>query len=214
MSAFPKNFLWGAASAAYQVEGAYDIDGKGPSIWDTFAHLPGTTYQGTNGDVAVDHYHRFREDVALMAEMGMKSYRFSISWPRLLPTGRGEVNTAGVKFYSELIDALLEHNIEPMITLYHWDLPQALQDEGVGKPAAPQMLSQNMHVCVINTMVTGSSSGQRSTRPSALLVLVILPAAIHRAFRTLPVLSRLAITCLSPMLKRLQHSVPAVSTGK
>ncbi|CNB50692.1 GH1 family beta-glucosidase [Yersinia intermedia] len=130
MSAFPKNFLWGAASAAYQVEGAYDIDGKGPSIWDTFAHLPGTTYQGTNGDVAVDHYHRFREDVALMAEMGMKSYRFSISWPRLLPTGRGEVNTAGVKFYSELIDALLEHNIEPMITLYHWDLPQALQDEG------------------------------------------------------------------------------------
>ncbi|MEQ9720958.1 glycoside hydrolase family 1 protein [Yersinia alsatica] len=130
MSAFPKDFLWGAASAAYQVEGAYDADGKGPSIWDTFSHLPGTTYQGTNGDVAVDHYHRFREDVALMAEMGMKSYRFSISWPRLLPTGRGEVNAAGVKFYSELIDALLEHHIEPMITLYHWDLPQALQDEG------------------------------------------------------------------------------------
>ncbi|WP_145508080.1 glycoside hydrolase family 1 protein [Yersinia alsatica] len=130
MSAFPKDFLWGAASAAYQVEGAYDTDGKGPSIWDTFSHLPGTTYQGTNGDVAVDHYHRFREDVALMAEMGMKSYRFSISWPRLLPTGRGEVNAAGVKFYSELIDALLEHHIEPMITLYHWDLPQALQDEG------------------------------------------------------------------------------------
>ncbi len=130
MSAFPKEFLWGAASAAYQVEGAHDADGKGPSIWDTFSHLPGTTYQGTNGDVAVDHYHRFREDVALMAEMGMQSYRFSISWPRLLPRGRGTVNEAGVKFYSDLIDALLEHNIEPMITLYHWDLPQALQDEG------------------------------------------------------------------------------------
>lgn len=130
MSAFPKSFLWGAATAAYQVEGAHDADGKGPSIWDTFSHLPGTTYQGTNGDVAVDHYHRFREDVALMAEMGMQSYRFSISWPRLLPQGRGKINEAGVKFYSDLIDALLEHNIEPMITLYHWDLPQALQDEG------------------------------------------------------------------------------------
>lgn len=130
MSQFPEHFLWGAATAAYQVEGGFDADGKGPSIWDIFAHQPGATYQGTNGDVAVDHYHRFREDVALMAEMGMQSYRFSISWPRLLPKGRGEVNEAGVAFYSELIDALLEHNIEPMITLYHWDLPQALQDEG------------------------------------------------------------------------------------
>lgn len=130
MSAFPQNFLWGAATAAYQVEGAYNEDGKGPSIWDIFSHQPGTTYQGTNGDVAVDHYHRFKEDVELMAEMGLQSYRFSISWPRLLPEGRGEINEAGVKFYSDLIDALLAHNIEPMITLYHWDLPQALQDEG------------------------------------------------------------------------------------
>lgn len=130
MSAFPQNFLWGAATAAYQVEGAYNEDGKGPSIWDIFSHQPGTTYQGTNGDVAVDHYHRFKEDVELMAEMGLQSYRFSISWPRLLPEGRGEINEAGVKFYSDLIDALLTHNIEPMITLYHWDLPQALQDEG------------------------------------------------------------------------------------
>ena len=130
MSGFPQDFLWGAASAAYQVEGGHDADGKGPSIWDVFSHLPGTTWQGTNGDIAVDHYHRFREDVALMAEMGMQSYRFSIAWPRLLPSGRGAVNEAGVQFYSDLIDALLEHNIEPMITLYHWDLPQALQDEG------------------------------------------------------------------------------------
>jgi 6-phospho-beta-glucosidase len=130
MSAFPKHFLWGAATAAYQVEGAHDADGKGPSIWDRFSHIPGMTYQNTNGDVAVDHYHRFREDVELMAEMGLQSYRFSISWPRLLPDGRGEVNEAGVKFYSDLIDALLAHNIVPMITLYHWDLPQALQNEG------------------------------------------------------------------------------------
>lgn len=130
MSAFPQHFLWGAATAAYQVEGGHDADGKGPSIWDIFAHKPGTTFQNTNGDVAVDHYHRFREDVALMAEQGLQSYRFSISWPRLFPQGRGAVNEAGVKFYSDLIDCLVENNIEPMITLYHWDLPQALQDEG------------------------------------------------------------------------------------
>ncbi|WP_435953482.1 GH1 family beta-glucosidase [Dryocola sp. BD626] len=130
MSAFPQHFLWGAATAAYQVEGGHDADGKGPSIWDIFAHKPGTTFQNTNGDVAVDHYHRFREDVALMAEQGLQSYRFSISWPRLFPQGRGAVNEAGVKFYSDLIDCLVENNVEPMITLYHWDLPQALQDEG------------------------------------------------------------------------------------
>ncbi len=130
MAAFPQHFLWGAATAAYQVEGGHNADGKGPSIWDIYSHLPGTTFEGTTGDVAVDHYHRFREDVALMAEMGLQSYRFSISWPRLLPAGRGEVNEAGVQFYSDLIDELLAHNIEPMITLYHWDLPQALQDEG------------------------------------------------------------------------------------
>lgn len=125
---FPADFLWGAATAAYQVEGAYDVDGKGLSIWDVYAHQPGTTYQGSNGDVAADHYHRFREDVALMAELGMTSYRFSLSWPRLLPEGTGRVNEAGVAFYNQLIDTLLQHNIRPMITLYHWDLPQALQD--------------------------------------------------------------------------------------
>ena len=129
MRQFPADFLWGAATAAYQVEGGFAADGKGPSIWDRFAHQPGTTYLGTNGDVAADHYHRYREDVALMAEQGLKSYRFSISWPRLLPAGRGAVNEAGVRFYSDLIDELLKFGIEPMITLYHWDLPQALQDE-------------------------------------------------------------------------------------
>ncbi|WP_028534557.1 GH1 family beta-glucosidase [Paludibacterium yongneupense] len=128
MSVFPPDFLWGAATAAYQVEGAHDADGKGLSNWDVYSHLPGTTYQGTNGDVAADHYHRFKEDVALMAELGLKSYRFSVSWPRLFPNGRGEVNEAGVKFYSDLIDELLKYGIEPMLTLYHWDLPQALQD--------------------------------------------------------------------------------------
>ena len=126
---FPEGFLWGAASAAYQVEGAWDLDGKGPSVWDTFCKLPGTTFLGSNGDIAVDHYHRFKEDVALMAEMGLKAYRFSVSWPRIYPTGRGCLNEAGLAFYERLIDVLLEHHIEPVLTLYHWDLPQALQDE-------------------------------------------------------------------------------------
>jgi 6-phospho-beta-glucosidase len=126
---FPAGFLWGAASAAYQVEGAWDADGKGPSVWDLFTKLPGKTFQGSNGDVAVDHYHRYEEDVALMAEMGLKAYRFSVSWPRIFPQGRGKVNEAGLAFYERLIDALRAQNIEPVLTLYHWDLPQALQDE-------------------------------------------------------------------------------------
>lgn len=126
---FPKNFLWGAASAAYQVEGAWDADGKGPSNWDLFVRIPGKTFKGTNGDVAVDHYHRYKEDVALMAEMGMKAYRFSVAWTRIFPTGKGEVNEKGIEFYNNLIDELVKHKIEPILTLYHWDLPQALQDE-------------------------------------------------------------------------------------
>jgi len=130
--AFPANFLWGAATAAYQVEGAWNIDGKGPSIWDEFVRIPGKTFEGTTGDVAADHYHRYKEDVALMAEMGLKSYRFSISWPRVLPNGRGEVNEQGIEFYSNLIDELLKHDIVPFVTLYHWDLPQALQDQFAG----------------------------------------------------------------------------------
>lgn len=126
---FPANFLWGAASAAYQIEGAWQADGKGPSIWDTFSKLPGKTYLGTNGDVAVDHYHRFREDIQLMAEMGLKTYRFSVAWSRVMPDGEGAVNEAGLAFYEELVDELRRYQIEPVLTLYHWDLPQALQDK-------------------------------------------------------------------------------------
>ncbi|WP_114571474.1 glycoside hydrolase family 1 protein [Exiguobacterium flavidum] len=125
---FPRDFLWGAASAAYQVEGAWDQDGRGPSIWDEFVRIPGKTFKGTNGDVAVDHYNRFREDVALMSEMGLKTYRFSISWSRVFPDGTGEPNEAGFRFYDELIDALKAEGIEPIVTLYHWDLPLALQN--------------------------------------------------------------------------------------
>ncbi|HAX72464.1 MAG TPA: aryl-phospho-beta-D-glucosidase [Firmicutes bacterium] len=122
----PDTFLWGSASAAYQVEGAALEDGKGYSNWDSFVRIPGKTFKETTGDIAVDHYHRFKEDVALMAEMGLKTYRFSVAWSRIYPNGNGEVNEAGLKFYEELIDECLKYGIEPMVTIYHWDLPQAL----------------------------------------------------------------------------------------
>jgi beta-glucosidase len=127
---FPAGFVWGAATAAYQIEGAAAADGRGPSIWDRFAHTPGRVRNGDTGDVACDHYHRYREDVALMAELGLDAYRFSVSWPRVLPSGAGRVNEAGLDFYDRLVDALLEHGIAPYATLYHWDLPQALEDAG------------------------------------------------------------------------------------
>ncbi|MEV6039662.1 GH1 family beta-glucosidase [Nonomuraea sp. NPDC052116] len=123
-------FLWGTATAAYQIEGAVKEDGRGVSIWDTFAHEPGRTRDGHTGDVACDHYHRWREDVELMSGLGVNAYRFSIAWPRVQPQGDGEVNAAGLDFYERLVDALLEKGIQPVPTLFHWDLPQALQDRG------------------------------------------------------------------------------------
>ncbi len=129
-AAFPEGFLWGAATSAYQIEGGFDADGRGESIWDRFARTPGKVEDGTTGDVACDHYHRWREDVDLMKDLGLKAYRFSISWPRVLPEGRGRVNPKGLDFYSRLVDALLEAGIVPYATLFHWDLPQRLQDEG------------------------------------------------------------------------------------
>ena len=127
---FPDDFLWGAATASYQIEGAWDADGKGESIWDRFTHTPGKIQDGSTGDVACDHYHRWQEDIALMKSLNLRAYRFSISWPRILPAGRGQINQAGLDFYSRLVDGLLEADIQPFATLYHWDLPQALQDEG------------------------------------------------------------------------------------
>ena len=127
---FPKDFVWGCASSAYQVEGAWNEAGKGPSIWDTFVHTPGKIANGETGDITVDHYHRYKEDVALMKELGLDAYRFSTSWSRILPDGNGAVNQAGLDFYDRLVDELLRNKIEPYICLYHFDLPQALQDKG------------------------------------------------------------------------------------
>jgi beta-glucosidase len=127
---FPAGFAWGAATAAYQIEGAVNEDGRGPSIWDTFAHTPGRTLDGETGDVACDHYHRYPQDIGLMRELGLRAYRFSIAWPRILPSGRGQVNQAGLDFYDRLVDGLLAAGIDPYVTLYHWDLPQPLQDAG------------------------------------------------------------------------------------
>ena len=127
---FPSNFLWGCATSAYQVEGSPLADGAGPSIWQRFDHTPGLVRDGDTGDVACDHYRRYVSDVALMRELGMKAYRFSVSWSRILPHGKGAVNAAGLDFYERLVDALLASGIEPLITLYHWDLPAALEDRG------------------------------------------------------------------------------------
>ncbi|WP_428029059.1 GH1 family beta-glucosidase [Ancylobacter sp.] len=126
----PPDFLWGASTSAYQIEGAVAEGGRKPSIWDVFSHTPGRIADGTNGDVACDHYNRYADDVALMGDLGLQAYRFSIAWPRVMPDGTGAVNAAGLDFYDRLVDALLARGIQPMACLYHWDLPQALQERG------------------------------------------------------------------------------------
>jgi beta-glucosidase len=127
---FPKDFVWGVAASSYQIEGAAREDGRGECTWTRFSHTPGKVANGDTGDVACDHYHRYQEDIALMRDLGVHSYRFSVSWPRILPTGRGTVNEAGLDFYSRVVDTLLAQGIQPAATLYHWDFPQVLEDQG------------------------------------------------------------------------------------
>lgn len=135
-AAFPANFVWGAATAAYQIEGAGQVDGRGSSIWDAFAAIPGKVYQGDNGDIATDHYHRVKEDVELISQLGLQAYRFSVAWPRIFPEGRGAVNSKGLDFYERLVDALLAKGISPYATLYHWDLPLALEGGWLNRDTA------------------------------------------------------------------------------
>lgn len=144
INTFPDGFLWGSASAAYQVEGGFQEDGKGMTNWDTFVRIPGKTFKATTGDVAVDHYHRYKEDIALMAEMGLKTYRFSIAWARIYPEGTGSPNEKGLAFYDTIIDECLKHHIEPMVTIYHWDLPQALAD-AYGGWENPRIIDDYVH---------------------------------------------------------------------
>ncbi len=127
---FPQNFVWGAAAAAYQVEGGFATDGRGLSVWDMFAHRPGQVYNGDTGDVSTDHYHRYKDDVALMREIGLQAYRLSLSWSRILPEGVGYLNEPGLEFYDRLIDELLANNIQPYVTLFHWDFPLQLYYRG------------------------------------------------------------------------------------
>lgn len=127
---FPEDFSWGSATASYQIEGAYQDGGRSMSIWDTFSHTPGKVVNGDTGDVACDHYHRYMEDIKIMKDLGIQSYRFSLAWPRIIPGGTGEIGKHGIDFYNRLIDALLDAGIQPTATLYHWDLPQVLQDKG------------------------------------------------------------------------------------
>ncbi|MGW7117364.1 family 1 glycosylhydrolase, partial [Streptomyces xanthophaeus] len=130
LAAFPHDFAWGTATSAYQIEGAVDEDGRAPSIWDTFTRVPGAIDGGHTGDTACDHYHRWPEDIALMRQLGTNAYRLSVAWPRVLPGGDGPANAKGLDFYDRLVDGLLAAGIEPSVTLYHWDLPQTLQDRG------------------------------------------------------------------------------------
>lgn len=149
MKCFPNKFLWGSATAAYQIEGAHDKDGRGPSIWDAFSHTPGRVFEGHTGDVACDHYHRWEEDIALMKQMGLGCYRFSISWSRIQPDGKGPLNEAGLAFYDKLIDGLLANGIQPWVTLFHWDLPLALQmeDDGLLNPSIARRFADYGRVC-------------------------------------------------------------------
>lgn len=149
MRSFPEEFVWGVATSSYQIEGAWQEGGKGPSIWDAFCQIPGKVANGDTGNVACDHYNKFEEDILLMKEMSVQAYRFSISWPRIMPTGRGEINPEGINYYNRIIDSLLANGIEPWITLFHWDLPLALQleEDGWMGDKIPDLFADYAAVC-------------------------------------------------------------------
>lgn len=182
MTTFPKDFLWSASTAATQIEGGWNADGKGESIWDTLVHDgTGKIAHGENADISIDFYHRWREDVALMKQMGLKAYRFSISWARVLPEGIGKVNEAGIRFYQDFCDELLKNGIQPLVTLYHWDLPTALYRQGgLEEPCQPRLVCR---VCGGRIQSPGGPGGVLAHLQRAPGVL--WPGAGGRSSRTL-----------------------------
>ena len=230
---FPAGFCWGTATSSYQVEGAVNEDGRGPSIWDSFVRQPGGIADGSTGDVSTDHYHRYKEDVALMKAMGTKTYRFSIAWSRLFPDGRGALNAGGLAFYDRLVDALLEAGIEPFATLYHWDLPQALQDRGgwqardtalaLGDYAAEvaRRLSDRVgHFFTLNEMWTFVELGYREGIFAPGLKLE--PAALHQVRHHAVLAHGLAVQAIRANARRgtkvgpaenILTAVPAIETA-
>ena len=181
---FPRDFVWGTATASYQIEGAALQEGRGECIWTRFSHTPNKVKYGHTGDVACDHYHRYPEDVALMQSLGVHAYRFSIAWSRLIPNGTGAVNPMGIDFYSRLIDKLLEAGITPFVTLYHWDLPQALEDQGGWTNAA-------MPDWFADYTTTGSRSTSRGVSPSwAICMAFMRPACAMKKRLSVPHITR------------------------
>ena len=168
LSALPHDFLWGTATSAYQIEGAVAEGGRSPSIWDTFSHTPGRIAGDDHGDVACDHYHRWRGDIALMRQLGTNAYRLSIAWPRVVPGGDGRVNAKGLAFYDEPVGGLLTAGITPSVTLYHWDLPQTLQDRGGAGPSGRRpSTSRPTRRSSPDASATASPTGPPSTNPCA-----------------------------------------------
>ena len=176
---FPAGFVWGVATASAQIEGAAREGGKGESIWDRFAHTTGCIKNGDTGDVALDHYHRFKEDIQVMTTLGTETYRFSISWQRIFPQGVGTPNSKGLDFYSRLVDELLANGIEPFATLYHWDLPQALEDRGGWESRDTPERSPNMPAMSLKNSATGSSTSLRSMSSLPLWNGATVPAGSH-----------------------------------
>jgi len=189
---FPRDFLFGSATASYQIEGATAKDGRGPSIWDTFCRTPGKVLEGDTGDVADDHYHRWPADIALMRELGLGAYRFSIAWPRIQPTGVGPVNQAGIDFYSRLVDGLLADGIAPVATLYHWDLPQALEDAG-GWPVRETALRFADYAAIMATALGDRISTWTTLNEPWCTAYLGYASGVHAPGRTDPVAAMSAV---------------------
>ena len=213
MAQFPTGFLWGAATASYQIEGAARDGGRGESVWDVFSHTEGKVANGHTGDVACDHYHRLDDDVTMMADLGLQSYRFSISWSRVMPDGRGSVNQEGVDFYQRLVDRLLEHDIVPCPTLFHWDLPQGLEElGGFRNRDTVSWFGDYAALMVRRARRPGRTCGRRSTNPGATPTSATPRASTRRGWSTRTPRSPLRITNCSPTALRCRPCGPNATT--